>query len=349
MIIQPVQHAQPAQHALSARPAALLAMSGGLDAELFAPDQRRRLDELVSLLAEEVVSDLSAVPTSVAAQVEILVTGWGAPRIDAEALERMPRLRAIVHTAGTVASFVGQAVWEREDITVCSAAQANAVPVAEYTLAQILLAGKRSLARSADYRRARGREGAWTATGETGNYGAVVGLIGASRTGRLTAERLQPFDLDVLMCDPFAVADEIAALGARKVELEEIFRASDVVSLHAPDVPSTRGMITREHFALMQDGSTFINTARPALVDEGALREELVSGRISAVLDVHDDLAADDPLWDVPTVELTPHIAGSQGNELHRMAENTLEELGRLTRGELPRHALDRSRLDITA
>src|SRR5699024_86880 len=73
VIIQPVQHAQPAQHALSARPAALLAMSGGLDAELFAPDQRRRLDELVSLLAEEVVSDLSAVPAAVAAQVEILV------------------------------------------------------------------------------------------------------------------------------------------------------------------------------------------------------------------------------------------------------------------------------------
>ena len=346
MITQPVQ---PARHAPSGRPAALLAMSAGLDAELFAPEQRRRLDGLVSLLAEEAVPDLGAVPDAVAARVEILVTGWGAPRIDAEVLERMPGLRAIVHTAGTVAPFVGRAVWEREEIVVCSAAQANAVPVAEYTLAHILLAGKRSLARSADHRRARGREGAWTPTGETGNYGAVVGLIGASRTGRLTAERLQPFDLEVLVHDPFVGAEEIAALGARKVGLEEIFRAGDVVSLHAPDVPSTRGMITGAHFALMQDGSTFINTARPALVDEDALRAELVSGRISAVLDVHDDLAPDDPLWDLSNVQLTPHIAGSQGNELHRLADSALEELGRLSRGETPLHALDRSRLDITA
>ena len=346
MITQP---ARPTQHAPSVRPAALLAMSGGLDAELFTPEQRRRLGELVSLLAEPPVPDLSTVPDGTAARVEILVTGWGAPRIDASVLERMPRLRAIVHAAGTVAPFVGRAVWDREDIVVSTAAQANAVPVAEYALAQILLAGKRSVTRSADYRRARGREGAWTATGQTGNYGAVVGLIGASRTGRLTARHLQSFDIEVLVHDPFAGVEEIAALGARKVDLEELFRASDVVSLHAPDVPSTRGMITAEHFALMREGTTFLNTARPALVDEDALRAELVSGRISAVLDVHDDLAPDDPLWDLSNVQLTPHIAGSQGNELHRLADSALEELGRLSRGETPLHALDRNRLDITA
>lgn len=344
MITQP-----PRPHVPSTRPAALLAMSAGLDAELFTPEQRRRLGQMATLLDESATPDLDTVPDAVIARVELLVTGWGAPQIDASSLGRMPRLRAIVHTAGTVTPFVGRAVWEREDIVVCSAAQANAVPVAEYALAQILLAGKRALERSADYRRARGREGAWTATGQTGNYGAVVGLIGASRTGRLTAEHLKSFDLEVLVHDPFAGAEEIAELGARKVDLEEIFRASDVVSLHAPDVPSTQGMITGEHFALMRKGSTFINTARPALVDEEALRAELVSGRISAVLDVHDGLAPEDPLWDLPTVELTPHIAGSQGNELHRMAESTLEEIGRLSRGETPRHALDRSRLDITA
>ena len=271
MTTQPVR---PSQHAPSARPAALLAMSSGLDAELFTPEQRRRLGGLVTLLAESAVPDLGAVPDETAARVEILVTGWGAPRIDASVLGRMPRLRAIVHTAGTVAPFVGRAVWEREDIVVSTAAQANAVPVAEYALAQILLAGKRSVARSADHRRARGREGAWTATGRTGNYGAVAGLIGASRTGRLTAEHLQRFDIEVLVHDPFAGAEEIAALGARKVDLEELFRASDVVSLHAPDVPSTRGMITAEHFALMREGTTFLNTARPALVDEDALRAE---------------------------------------------------------------------------
>src|SRR5699024_7785120 len=140
VITQPLQ---PARHAPSGRPTALLAMRARLHAALLAPNQRRRLDALVSLLGDEGNPDLGAVPDAVAARVEILVTGWGAPRIDAEVLERMPGLRAIVHTAGTVAPFVGRAVWEREEIVVCSAAQANAVPVAEYTLAHILLAGKR--------------------------------------------------------------------------------------------------------------------------------------------------------------------------------------------------------------
>lgn len=347
-----IPRAQPAPHAPAAgpaRPGALLAMSRGLDAELFTPEQFRRLRAQVSLLTPGPAPELDAIPDRLIDRVEVLITGWGAPRIDGAQLERMPRLRAIVHTAGTVTPFVGEAVWQREDIVVTTAAQANAVPVAEYALAHILLAGKGSLARSAEHRRARGRHGTWAATGGTGNYGATVGLIGASRVGRLTAAHLAPFDLEVLMYDPFAQAEEIAGLGARAVDLEELFRSSDVVSLHAPDVASTRGMITAEHFALMREGATFINTARPALVDEAAMRVELVSGRISAVLDVHDDLDPDDPLWDVPTVELTPHIAGSQGNELHRMAEAALDELTRLSRGEAPRYPLDRSRLDITA
>ena len=328
---------------------ALLAMPGGLQHRMFSPAQLARLGELVEVDVSRTVPDLAAAGDDELAQVEVLLTGWGSPAVDAATLSRMPRLRALVHTAGTVRFVATDALWEREDVLITSATEANAVPVAEYALAQILLAGKRSVARSADHRRARGREGAWTATGRTGNYGAVAGLIGASRTGRLTAEHLQRFDIEVLVHDPFAGAEEIAALGARKVDLEELFRASDVVSLHAPDVPSTRGMITAEHFALMREGTTFLNTARPALVDEDALRAELVSGRISAVLDVHDDLAPDDPLWDLSNVQLTPHIAGSQGNELHRLADSALEELGRLSRGETPLHALDRSRLDITA
>ena len=346
MTTQPVR---PSQHAPSARPAALLAMSSGLDAELFTPEQRRRLGGLVTLLAESAVPDLGAVPDETAARVEILVTGWGAPRIDASVLGRMPRLRAIVHTAGTVAPFVGRAVWEREDIVVSTAAQANAVPVAEYALAQILLAGKRTLAQQARYRRDH------TVTPPTapgpgiGNYGGVVGIIGASRIGTRVAEHLRRFDLEVLITDPFASADEIAALGAGKVEPEELYARADVVSLHAPDVPSTRGMVTRELLALMRDGTTFLNTARPALVDIDALRDEVLSGRLSAVLDVHDDLAADDPLWEAENALLTPHLAGSQGNELHRMGEAALEEVRRLAAGEPPRHPVDRGRRAIEA
>jgi phosphoglycerate dehydrogenase-like enzyme len=344
-----------ASPAATTRPAALLAMDAGLDAKMFTPQQRERLEQLVDLQLPTPVQDLAAVDDAVLARVEVLVTGWGAPSIDATQSARLPRLRAVVHTAGTVAGFVSDAIWQRPEVLVTTAAQANGVPVAEYTLAHILLAGKRSLARSADYHAGRGRHGSWTADDGVaggrpiGNFGAVVGLIGASRIGRLVAQHLQRFDLEVLISDPYASAEEIAELGARKVELEEVFALSDVVSLHAPNVPSTRHMITADLFSRMADGTTFINTARPALVDEDAMRAELITGRISAVLDVHDSLGPDDPLWDVPTVEITPHIAGSQGNELHRMSAYALEELRRLADGEDPAYPVDRSRLSITA
>jgi len=332
-----------------ARPAALLAMSRDLPAQLMTPAQHARLEELVELLRPDAVADLADVPPAELARVEILVTGWGAPRVDAAALARMPRLRAVVHTAGSTQHVLGPEAWEREGFVATTAAQANAVPVAEYSLAQILLAGKHRLARAAEHRRSRGTTAAWRTDTGGGNYGATVGLIGASRIGRLVAELLRPFALQVLIADPYVSADDAAALGAEHVTLPELFSRSDVVSLHAPDVPSTRGMVSRELLARMPDGATFINTARPALVDEDALREELVSGRISAVLDVHDALGPEDPLWDVPTVEITPHIAGSLGNELHRMAQMALEDLARIVDGRPPQHPVDPGLRAITA
>lgn len=320
----------------------LLAMPPAVADRLFDEAGRRRLHELCDLVAGTPAPDLSVVPENTLASVEVLVTGWGSPRIDEATLVQMPALRAVVHTAGTVRSIVGEALWDRADVVVTTAAQANAVPVAEYTLAQILLAGKQSLRREAEHRERRGVRRPEDDRG-VGNHGAVVGLIGASRIGRLVAELLRPFAVTVLISDPYVPEEEIRALGATPVSLPELFSISDVVSLHAPDVPATRGMIDGALLARMRDHTTFLNTARSALVDIDALRAELVTGRLSAVLDVHDDLAPDDALWDVPTVSITPHIAGSLGNELSRMADHALEELRRLRDGEPPRYPVDRS------
>lgn len=328
---------------------ALLAMPEGLQHRMFDAAQLERLGELAEIDTARTVRDLADASEEELREVEVLITGWGSAPVDAAALARLPRLRAIVHTAGTVRHVATDAVWDRGDVRVTSATEANAVPVAEFTLAQILLAGKRSLAQEERYRREHRPRPASASTVGIGNYGAVVGLIGASRIGTLVAEHLRRFDLEVLVTDPYVGAEQIAALGARKVEPEELYARSDVVSLHAPDVPSTRGMVTRELLALMRDGTTFINTARPALVDLDALRDEVVPGRLAAVLDVHDDLEDDDPLWDATLATLTPHIAGSQGNELHRMGEAALEEIRRLGAGEAARYPVDGSRRDLSA
>lgn len=260
--------------------------------------------------------------------VELLVTGWGCPPITEEVLARMPGLRAIVHTAGSVKGFVTDACWER-GIVVSSAAQANALPVAEYTLAMILLSGKRVLERAREYREAK----AFSVYGvpkSIGNYGTTVGILSASMIGRRVIELLAPYDFHVLVHDPFVTEVD----GAESVSITELFRRSDVVSVHTPLLPETRGLVSRELLRSLRDDAVLINTARGAVVDQEALTEEV--GRIRAVLDVTDPevLPPDHPLWHHDSVLVTPHLAGSQGNEWDRLGRHALAEVRRWAAGE---------------
>ncbi len=112
-------------------------------------------------------------------------------------------------------------------------------------------------------------------------------------------------------------------------------RFSDVVSVHAPALPSTQGMIDRRHLALMRDGATLINTARGIIVDETALIDELRTGRIDAIIDVtHPEVPEPaSALYDLPNVFLTPHIAGAIGDERERLGEFIVEEIERYIAG----------------
>ncbi|MFC1435045.1 hydroxyacid dehydrogenase [Streptacidiphilus sp. N1-3] len=311
-------------------------MRPAVAAAIFDAESRRRLTDLVDTDPGLVLEDLSGPAARAAlAEAEVLVTGWGCPPLDEQVLRTAPRLRAVVHTAGSVKGHVTEACWQR-GIQVTSAAAANAVPVAEFTLAAILFANKQVLRARDGYRRVRDGSTDWhVRLAEAGNYRRRVGIVGASRIGRRVIELLRPFDLEVLVSDPFLDPDEAAALGVRPVPLPELFRSSDVVSVHAPWLPSTEGLVSRALLAAMPDGATLINTARGALVDQQALERELVSGRIGAVLDVTSPevLPTGSSLYDLPNVLLTPHIAGSMGNELRRMADFALDELERWTGG----------------
>ncbi|WP_369780226.1 hydroxyacid dehydrogenase [Streptomyces sp. R33] len=284
------------------------------------------------------------------AEAEVLFTGWGCPPLDAGALERMPRLRAVVHAAGSVKHHVTEACWER-GLLVSSAAAANAVPVAEYTLAAILFANKRVLESAHAYRAARAPIDLLRRYPAVGNYHRTVGIVGASLIGRRVMELLRPFDLRVLVHDPYADPAELAALGGESCALDELLRRSDVVSLHAPALPRTRHLLDAARLALMPDGATLVNTARGSLVDTVALTEELVAGRLHAVLDHTEPevLPTGSPLYNLPNVLLTPHVAGSLGGELDRLAATAVEELERYAMGLDFRYAVDRGRLAYSA
>nr|WP_051838146.1 hydroxyacid dehydrogenase [Streptomyces sp. NRRL WC-3742] len=317
-----------------------------LATQLIDQDTLDRLTELADLDPALVVDDFTT-PEAVAAlaDTEVIVSSWGCPPIDEAVLAAAPGLRAVLHAAGSVKHHITDACWE-QGIQVTSAAWANALPVAEYTVATVLLANKRVPQISADYRVRRSGFDWQSEYGTIGNYHRTIGIVGASQIGRRVMELLRPYDLALLLHDPYMDTDEAAALGARLVPLDELCTLSDVVSVHAPQLSETRHMINGRLLALMRDGATLINTSRGSLVDQDALTEELVTGRLNAVLDVTtpEVLPVDSPLYDLPNVLLTPHVAGSLGNELHRMAAAAADELARYTAGQpfahpvLPRH-----------
>ncbi|WP_369149576.1 hydroxyacid dehydrogenase [Streptomyces sp. R44] len=315
---------------------------------LFPPEGWRRLTSYVDIDPDHVAEDLAQEPSL--AEVELLITSWGCPVLDEEVLARAPALKAVVHAAGSVKHHVTRACWDR-GLAVSSAAAANAVPVAEYTVAAILFANKRVLDIGALYRERRTPLDWSRRFPGFGNYRRTVGVVGASLVGRKVLELLRPHDLDLLLADPHVDAEQAAALGARHVELDELVAASDVVSLHAPALAETRHLMDARRLSLLRDGATLVNTARGSLVATEALTAEAVSGRIHAVIDVTEPevLPPASPLYSLPNVLLTPHIAGSLGGELRRITESALDEVERYCSGQPFRYAVHHAALATSA
>ncbi|EJB04846.1 phosphoglycerate dehydrogenase-like oxidoreductase [Rhizobium leguminosarum bv. trifolii WSM597] len=318
------------------RPAIVLAMQPSRTEHVLPDEILRRLNGIGRLLDAEPLQHFDdARARRLLAEAEILMTGWGAPYVGPDILTAAPRLRLIVHAAGTVKGIIDDAIFEA-GIAVSHAAEANAVPVAEFTLAAILFAGKRAFRFRDLYVADRNRDRTYPMQREAiGNYGRTLGIVGASRIGRRVIELLKPFGYRLLLFDPMLDAAEAAGLGAEKVELDELMRRSDIVSLHAPSLPSTRHMIDARGLSLMKDGATLINTARGILIDEAALLSALKTGRIDAVIDVTDpEIPEPDSIfYDLPNVFLTPHIAGAIGLERARLGEMAVDEVERFITG----------------
>lgn len=313
-----------------------LAMGPGVAPRIFSTRRLASLNGGLRLLSPEPMEDFtSARSLALLAETDILITGWNCPTVDAAVLDAAPRLRHILHAGGTVKHHVDGECWVR-GIQVSTAADANAIPVAEYALAMILLANKRVLQIARTLHRDKTSVEPDGLFPDMGNYGKRVGIIGASKIGRHVIRLLKPFELDVVVADPFLSADDAQALGVTPVGLEELMETSDVVSLHAPSLPATLNMINAGLIARLRTGSTFINTARGELVDQDALLARLERHELFAVLDVTTPwvLPTDSGFYTNPNVLLTPHLAGSLGTELERLAATAVAEAHRVSRGE---------------
>lgn len=332
-------------------PKAALAMWSGVEELVLTPTARAELECLVELVAPTAV-DLNALDADMLEKIEILVGSWGGNVLDADLLGRLPKLRLLAYAAGTVKSTITPATWEH-GVVVSSAAAANAVPVAEFTFAAIIMIAKDVFRTRDRHREVRGQEpvGGTGPAGEVGTRGLRIGVIGASKIGRLVIERLSTLDVHVAVADPYLDEDDAAALGVERMELDELFAWADIVSVHAPELPATRHMVNADRLARLHDGAWLVNTARGSLVDTEALTRECVSGRLSAFIDTPDPepLPPDSQLYDLPNVVLTPHVAGSLGTEISRMGDLAVAEVGRFLRGEPLEHEVHADELERIA
>ncbi|OAN30848.1 hypothetical protein A4X17_04630 [Plantibacter sp. H53] len=294
---------------------------------------RLRSESRLHLLSDRPLRPERVDDRALLAEAEVLVTGWGSPALDEPLLRMLPSLRAVAHSAGSVRGIVTDALLDRH-VSLTSSAAANAVPVAEFTVAMIVLAAKRTFWAAETLRSSNAPVDAERAWPTVGSHGITVGVVGASRIGRLVIERLASLDVRVLVADPTLDHEQRLAIGVPCVPLEELAAGSDIVTLHAPALPSTRHLVDRGLLRLMRPGTTVINTARGDLVDHEALADRLECGDLVAILDVTSPeiLPSTSRLWSTPNTVITPHIAGSAGNELGRLATNTVDEVLHLVR-----------------
>jgi phosphoglycerate dehydrogenase-like enzyme len=264
---------------------------------------------------------------------EVIFSGWGGPHLDEALLLHAPNLKLVLYAAGTAQGLVSQSMWD-QGIVFSSAYAANAKPVVEYALATILFSLKHGWRYARQIRRAGEYPAKWPVPGA---FGSTVGLVSMGMIARLLCEKLRQFDLRLLAYDPFLDPTEAKLLGVELVNLEELFVQSDVVSLHSPQLAETVGMVGRSLVSRMKEGATLINTARGGLIREDELIE-VVSRRsdLQVILDVTEPEppVKGSPLYTLPNVILTPHIAGSMDRECRRMGRAMVEELERFLAGQ---------------
>jgi phosphoglycerate dehydrogenase-like enzyme len=307
-----------------------------IDTEIFdlvyGPEQRDRIARHVTMIAPPLYGAALAQRPDLLKDVEVIFSGWGGPWLNEQFFDQTPNMKAAFHAGGAPAYVPANA--QERGVVMTSAHIANSIPVAEYTLATILFSLKHGwhlIQRTKSMRTFLDRNQV------PGCYGSTIGLVSMGAIARILRVLLEPFDLDVLVSDPFLSQAEADDLDVTLASLDGIFRQSDVVSLHTPMMPETEGMITGRHLMSMRQGATFINTARGGLVRQAELIEVAKQRPdLQFVLDVTcpEPPERESPLYDLPNVVLTPHIAGSAGGECRRMGQYLVEELERFVAGE---------------
>ena len=307
------------------------------------------LSQKVELISRPAETMTPANTMELLAGADAAITCWGSVRLEKEILDSAPNLKLVAHAAGSVKAIISDEFIRRK-IKITTAAPALSIGVAEYILGAILIMGKRlkDMLRSVE-------SGGWRPESEGSAlemFHAKVGIVGAGFVGRHLVKLLKNFDLaGIWVYDPYLNPEEAALLGVEKKSLEEIFSNCDYISICAPSIPATKGMITKELIGMIRDNAVFVNAARSAIVDEAALINELKTGRFLAMIDVTDPepAVADHPLRNLPNVIFTPHVAGAINRNLLRNGAFAAREIINFAEDKPLVYSVNLTRLDQMA
>jgi len=287
---------------------------------------RSKIGGEVRILSPDIHTEKWQEHRSTLEQADILLATWGLPPLDSEFFSYAPKLRAVFYAAGTVKGFATEEAFSRE-MVISSAWKANAIPVAQYAAAATML-GLKGFWQYANFTKKTHR---WSRDIEVpGCYLSTVGLVSLGAAGRCTAEILSFMGLKIIAYDPHFSAETAAELGIELVPLEKVFSTSDVVSIHAPLLPETEGMIDKPLLRLMKPGSSLVNTSRGAIVNQADLCKVMRERPdITAIIDVTypEPPDPDSEIFTLDNILVTPHIAGSLGGEIPRMGNWMVDEM----------------------
>lgn len=283
-------------------------------ARIYSPEQLKKLEEITEMRDGIVTPE--NFDSSDLTDREVIFSTWGMMSFTNEQLAKLPNLKAVFYAAGATDAFARPLL--RNGIKLMSAWKANAIPVAEFTAAQIVLSMKNYFSNTWENRFVG-----------PGCYGETVALLGAGAISQKVQELLKNYHLNVIVIPSHP--------DRRTISLEEVFKTAYVISNHFPNREDNRKVVTREMFESMRHGATFINTGRGAQVDEEGMIEVLKERPdLTALLDVltQEPPSPDSELFKLPNVRMSSHIAGSLNDEFHRMSEYVIADYIRFASGE---------------
>ncbi|AIY02246.1 D-3-phosphoglycerate dehydrogenase [Arthrobacter sp. PAMC 25486] len=333
----------------AARPAGknkiLLSVPTAESAAFFPPQSRIALEQfgdVVEVPPSRLV-DLDAFE-AVAAEANIFITAWGFPRLTGAYLELAPLLELVVHAPSSIRALVSDDFWSA-GLPISQAGAAMAPAVAEMSLTLTMSLLRRTHRLDHAMRNGVAWEQARNISRAREIGGARIGVVGASRTGRKYIAACRALNADVRIYDPYISSDD--PLSKNTCGLDELIEWAEVLALHAPETPETRGLITRDHIFSMTAGTLVVNTARPSLVDMEALYEAVSAGRLDVALDVYDvePLPEADRWRSLPGALLTPHVGGATLESRQRAGHIVVDEIRRHLSGERLQHSIDQTQL----